>query len=292
MKSLLLSLLLIASLAGSSGAQSQLVGDLDGNYRVDFKDLRTLARQWLNTICLISDCIADLDGVDSVNMADFALLAQNWQLEEPHLVISEFMASNASNKPPLPPKEGDLLDKDGDSSDWIEIYNPTDTTVNLDGWSLTDSDVNLTKWQFPAIDLDPGKFMVIFASEKNILDPNELHTNFELNKDGDYLALVANDGNTIVHEYTPEFPTQLEDISYGLAQYATTLVPTGATASYYVPTSGDEALGTGWTVADFNDSAWETGKTGLGFGFGGAPRVAYNDVIYSSGLTKCLSEFP
>ncbi|MHC4284926.1 MAG: CotH kinase family protein, partial [Planctomycetota bacterium] len=282
MKFLLLSLLLIASLAGSTIAQSQLVGDLDGNYRVNFKDLRTLARQWLNTICLISDCIADLDGVNSVNMADLALLAQNWQLEEPHLVISEFMASNASNKPPLPPKEGDLLDKDGDSSDWIEIYNPTDKTVNLDGWSLTDSKANLTMWQFPAIELDPGKFLVVFASEKDILDPNELHTNFELNKEGDYLALVANDGNIIVHEYSLEFPTQLADISYGVAQYATTLVPTGATASYHVPTSSDAALGTTWADVNFDDSMWDTGKTGLGFGVGGEKRISYNDVIYES----------
>ncbi|MHC4110598.1 MAG: lamin tail domain-containing protein, partial [Planctomycetota bacterium] len=278
-KDLLLSLVLTAFLAGSAVAQSQLVGDLDGNYRVDSKDLRAFARQWLNQICLVSVCKADLDGVDGVNMADFALLAKNWKIEEPHLVISEFMASNASEEPL---GEGDLLDFEGDSSDWIEIYNPTDTTVNLDGWSLTDSDANLTMWQFPAVELDPGKFMVIFASEKNILDPNELHTNFELNKDEEYLALVADEGNTVVHEFTPKFPLQLTDISYGLAQYATTLVPIGAIASYYVPTSGDASLGTDWTDVNFDSSTWDTGKTGLGFGFGSAPKVAYNDCVYRS----------
>ncbi|MGB2806170.1 MAG: CotH kinase family protein, partial [Sedimentisphaerales bacterium] len=283
-------LVFISFLAGSTIAQSQLVGDLDGNYRVDSKDLRAFAWQWLNPICLVSDCIADLDDVDGVNMGDYALLAKNWQIEEPHIVISEFMASNTSEEPL---EEGDLLDGNGDSSDWIEIYNPTDTAVNLDGWCLTDSKTNLTMWQFPdGNQLEPGEFLVVFASGKTSeLYPDNYpyldslgyyHTNFELNKEGDYLALVANDGNTIVHEYTPEFPTQLADISYGLAQYAMTLVPTGATASYYVPTSSDAALGTGWTAADFNDSSWETGKTGLGFGFGGAPRVAYNDVIYSS----------
>ncbi|MBW8038583.1 MAG: hypothetical protein FVQ85_01135 [Planctomycetes bacterium] len=272
-KTSLLSLILIAFSAGSISAQSQLVGDVDGNYRVNSIDLRTLALQWLNQVCLYSVCKGDLDGVDGVNWSDFALLANNWQIVEPHIIISEFMASNNNI----------LLDKDGDSSDWIEIYNPTDTAVNLDGWSLTDNKSNLTMWQFPAVDLDPGQFLVIFASEKNILDPNELHTNFELNKEGDYLALVANDGNIIVHEYTTEFPTQLADISYGLAQYGATLVPTGATANYHVPTIGDAALGTDWTDVIFNDSAWDTGKTGLGFGVGGASKVAYNDVIYSSG---------
>jgi hypothetical protein len=272
-KTYLLSLVLIVSLAGSTVAESQLVGDLDGNYRVDFRDLRTLARQWLNPFCLVSVCKADLDGINSVNTADFALLAKNWQIEEPHIIISEFMASNTNT----------LLDKYDESSDWIEIYNPTDITVNLDGWSLTDSKDNLTMWQFPAVELDPGEFLVVFASEKNLLDPNELHTNFELDKDGDYLALVADEGNTVVHEYTQKYPLQLTDISYGLTQDATTLVPIGATASYHVPTIDDAALGTDWTDVNFDDSTWDTGKTGLGFDVGGAPRVAYNDVIYSSG---------
>ncbi|MHC4112632.1 MAG: lamin tail domain-containing protein, partial [Planctomycetota bacterium] len=262
-------LVLIVFLCGSTSAEPHLVGDLNKDYRIDFEDLHTFALQWLNPICLAPGCIADLDNVDGVNMADFALLAKNWKMVESHLVISEFMARNASQ---VPLEEGDLLDFEGHSSDWIEIYNPTATTVNLDGWSLTDNDSNLTMWQFPnGLQIKAGEFLVVFASGKDILDPNELHTNFELDQDGDYLALVANNGNTIVHEYTPEYPTQLADISYGLAQYATTLVPTGATASYYVPTISDAALGADWTDINFDDSAWDAGPTSLGFGeVGGA----------------------
>ena len=72
----LLSLILITSLAGSTFAQSQLVGDLDGNYHVDFKDLRLLTEHWLDPNCLIPGCDADLDGSDGVGMVDFALLAE------------------------------------------------------------------------------------------------------------------------------------------------------------------------------------------------------------------------
>jgi hypothetical protein len=263
-KIVLLSAFLIVSLTGPSGIQAQLIGDLNKDYKVDFKDIHVFALQWLDPICLAPGCIADLDNVDGVNMADFALLANNWKMVEPHLVISEFMARNSSK---VPLGVGDLLDKDGDSSDWIEIYNPTDTTVNLNGWSLTDSQADLTMWQFPnGLQIEAGEFLLVFASAKDILDPNELHTNFELDQEGDYLALVANDGNTIVHEYSEKYPTQLADISYGLAQYATTLVPTGATASYHVPTISDAALGTDWTDVNFDDSTWDTGKTGIGFG--------------------------
>ncbi|HUS72513.1 MAG TPA: lamin tail domain-containing protein, partial [Sedimentisphaerales bacterium] len=265
-KTSLLSLVLTLFSAGSTGARLYTVGDLNADNKVNFKDLQIFSLQWLDPSgCFGSGC-ADLDGLNGVDLADYALLAAKWQDIRTHLVISEFMASNASNKPPLPPKEGDQLDGNGDSSDWIEIYNPTDAAVSLDGWYLTDSNDDRDKWQFPdGLEIDPGGFRIVFASDKTeqenpsnypYVDPKGYyHTNFELDKDkGEYLALVLPDGNTATHEYAPEFPVQLTDISYGLAQYATTLVCTGATASYYVPTSDDAILGTDWAGLDFNDS--------------------------------------
>ena len=95
MNNALLSLLLIAFFAGSpweslrtTGAQPQLVGDLYEDQRVDSKDLRILAWQWLDPGCLVFDCTADFDGVNGVNMADFALLAGNWG-QGPKVVINE-----------------------------------------------------------------------------------------------------------------------------------------------------------------------------------------------------------
>ncbi|MHC4497728.1 MAG: FN3 associated domain-containing protein, partial [Planctomycetota bacterium] len=186
------------------------------------------------------------------------------------LVISEFMASNDSTL-------ATTVDGQEVYPDWIEVYNPTDAAVSLDGWYLTDNDANLIKWQFPdGLVIRAGEFLIVFASNKEyaddpsnypyIDDANYYHTNFNLRKNDpyDYLALVVADGNTISHEYAPTYPQQLTDVSYGLAQYASMLVPTGATASYYVPTSGD--AGVNWFAIDFNDSTWDTGATGLGFG--------------------------
>ncbi|MHC4744105.1 MAG: FN3 associated domain-containing protein, partial [Planctomycetota bacterium] len=110
-----------------------------------------------------------------------------------------------------------------------------------------------------------GQFLLVFASGKNRAAANaELHTNFRLNIDGEYLALVEGDGQTVAHEYGPKFPRQLSDVSYGLGQYATALIPEGARASYRVPTAADE--GKDFTALDFDDSAWDTGPTGIGFG--------------------------
>lgn len=123
-------------------------------------------------------------------------------------VISEFMASNATT----------LLDRDREASDWIELHNPDPTPVNLAGWYLTDTASNRTRWQFPAVTLAPGAYLVVFASNKNRRDPAaELHTNFALGAEGEYLALVRPDGATPASEYAPTYPRQSVDVSYGLA---------------------------------------------------------------------------
>jgi hypothetical protein len=180
-------------------------GDLDENCSVDWRDLGILAQGWLV----------------SYDAADFVLLAGNWRQLEAPLLITEFMASNRLT----------LLDGDGESSDWIEIHNPTGTPIRLNGWYLTDDDRNLTVWRFPdGILLGPGGYIVVFASGQDdanypYLDPNGYyHTNFKLGKGGEYLALVAADGQTISHKYDSYeyddgefgFPFQKTDYSYGI----------------------------------------------------------------------------
>jgi hypothetical protein len=139
MKITLLTLALTLFLTVSASARPYAVGDLNADNKVNFKDLQIFSLQWLESSGCFGIGCANLDDVNSVDMADFALLAANWQDIRSHLVISELMARNSTT----------LLDGNGESSDWIEVYNPTDTSVNLGGWYLTDSASNLTMWQFP-----------------------------------------------------------------------------------------------------------------------------------------------
>ncbi|GAG11791.1 unnamed protein product, partial [marine sediment metagenome] len=123
-------------------------------------------------------------------------------------------------------------DEDGDFSDWIEIHNPTGAAINFGGWYLTDNAGDLRKWQFPSIQLDPDAYMVIFASDKDRTDPgSELHTNFRLNGGGEYLGLVQPNGSTVAHHYSPEFPPQTADISYGI-------IGPGELRYFSIPTPG------------------------------------------------------
>ena len=123
-------------------------------------------------------------------------------------VISEFMASN----------ETTLADEDGDFPDWIEIFNPTDEPVNLAGYSLTDDAGDLSRWTFPVEALGAGERLVVFASGKD-RDVGELHTDFKLSAAGEYLALIAPDGSTIVTDFGDRYPPQFEDESYGSGEF-------------------------------------------------------------------------
>ena len=120
------------------------------------------------------------------------------------LTLSEFLANN---------KRG-FTDEDNDYSDWIEITNTTNTSINLEGWHLTDNASNLTKWTFPPIEIAANNQLIVFASGKDRTSPNsELHTNFLLDSDGEFLALTKPNGISIAKSFT--YPEQEEDISYG-----------------------------------------------------------------------------
>jgi hypothetical protein len=182
------------------------------------------------------------------------------------LQISEFLALN----------ENGLDDEDRDEEDWIEIHNAGTGVASLEGWYLTDNRSHLTKWKFPAVTLEPDAYLVVFASGKDRTDPaGTLHTNFRLSGAGEYLGLVRPDGVTIISEYSPAYPIQAPDVSYGLSGATTeqVLLAHGASAKALVPLDGalepppqSTALRP-WTLDSFDDSSWQSGVTGVGFGY-------------------------
>ena len=119
-------------------------------------------------------------------------------------IITEFLAEN----------ERGLKDEDRDASDWIELWNPNLFSLNLEGFVLTDEAARLAKWRLPNRKIPPGGRIVIFASGKDRPDPaGELHTNFRLAAEGEYLALVRPDG--VAAQQFPRYPRQMKDVSYG-----------------------------------------------------------------------------
>jgi len=68
--------------------------------------------------------------------------------------INELMSSNYST----------IVDENGETYDWIEIFNTADVVYNLEGNYLSDDINELEKWKFPSIELGPKEYLVVFCS--------------------------------------------------------------------------------------------------------------------------------
>ena len=133
------------------------------------------------------------------------------QTRAENLVITEFMANNKDT----------IKDGYGENSDWIELHNPSSSEVNLAGLFLTDDRNNLRKWSFPEeATINSGAYLVIFASGKFRNSPKDpegnLHTNFSIDDNGEYLALIGTDGLKIIQEFEPILASTPKNISYGI----------------------------------------------------------------------------
>lgn len=119
------------------------------------------------------------------------------------LFINEIMASNSNV----------ISDDDGDFEDWIEIVNLGSAPVVLSDYGLSDNISQPFKWIFPAVTINPGDFLLVWASGKDKTDPNQvLHTNFSISSNGEDILLTDASGQLIDHIPPTAIPT---NISYG-----------------------------------------------------------------------------
>lgn len=106
------------------------------------------------------------------------------------LLINEIVSSNSV-----------LEDEDGITQDWFEIYNNTESVINLTNYSISDDSEDPRKWIFPDVNIDPGVYLVIFASGKDRYG-DELHTNFSIKAEGEVLIL-SNSEEEIIDQVEP-----------------------------------------------------------------------------------------
>jgi len=166
---------------------------------------------------------ADMTSDNLVNYEDYKFISRTWDVRNPEIVISEFLASNDSDNPPVT-EEGQILDGNGESSDWIELYNETVSDIDISGWGLSDDAGDPFQWRFPAGTVLPAEsYMLVFASGRldgyPYTDPaGYLHTNFNLSALGEHLSLTRSDGSTAYayNSVSNGFPEQQENVSYGL----------------------------------------------------------------------------
>ena len=173
------------------------------------------------------------------------------------LLITEFVAQRTAS----------IVDNFGDPADFIEIYNAGPTDVDLEGYFLSDGCTDLFKWSFPAgVTIESEAFLVVWATEKDVRDPNEpLHSNFRLDgAGGECVTLSDPFGDTIQAENF--YPAQHQGYSYGIPMNSDVInVGIGTPCTVTVPSASNPIAGTGWQLSGYDDSAWVSGVTGVGY---------------------------
>jgi hypothetical protein len=120
------------------------------------------------------------------------------------VVLNEIMAHTDFSDPQFPQH---------DSDDWIELYNTTSTTINLNHWYLSDDINELKKWAIPAIDI-AGNSFISFDEVTGFHNP--ISTGFGLNKAGEQVILSYLPGTAEDHVVdSVRFNAQLIDASLG-----------------------------------------------------------------------------
>ena len=113
------------------------------------------------------------------------LLGEEKTVEQYGLRINEYMSRNRTV----------LYDQNGDYSDWIEIHNFSNSTIDLSGYVVTDARTASDKWCFPVGTTIPADgYVMVRCSGRNAVTDGEFHTNFKLGEDDAFIGLYTAEG--------------------------------------------------------------------------------------------------
>ncbi len=133
----------------------------------------------LALLLIIVEIFTSYDGTDTEDKLD------NGKININALVINEIMTSN----------KGALADKDGNTYDWIELYNGTSKDIDLTGYGLSDEQSGNTKWLFPNVTIKSKDYLIVYLSGSN---KDGLYANFALDKaGGETLTLKKKSGKVV-----------------------------------------------------------------------------------------------
>lgn len=155
------------------------------------------------------------------------------ETEDIGLYINEFMASNATT----------ICDSFGSYSDWIELYNSTDTDMDISGFGISDNLSQPMKYRFPDGTTIAAKgYLVVFCSGNEGMQNGELHAPFGLRSYGEDVV-IANKAGRIIDSYS--FKNQETDVSMAR-------IPDGAGEfqSNSQPSPGYPNTGAGYSAFD------------------------------------------
>jgi len=150
------------------------------------------------------------------------LVLASFESVSAQVVINEVLARNHFTN----------TDEDGDSSDWVELYNPGPESVDLTDHALSDSRADLRKWVLPRMVVPADSYVLLWCSGKNRVEAGE---------------------DRIVEPNSP-------------LPFVANLIDRDDEWRYTVGMPEDEGPTSDWRSPDYDDTSWETGLPAFGFG--------------------------
>ena len=118
------------------------------------------------------------------------------------IALNEFLAVNVNGQ------QNEYLKNE----DWIELYNKTNSPIDLYGLYLSDDAGNLTKFAFPINSVIPANSFLTVWADESAAGPNSIHCNFKLSSNGEHLFLSNVSGQILD---SVSFGAQQTDVSIG-----------------------------------------------------------------------------
>jgi hypothetical protein len=139
------------------------------------------------------------------------------------VVINEISAANFAG--------GGSVDNYGEYEDWMELYNPSGTAVDLQGYYLSDDENEPMKWQIPAgVSVPANGFLIIYCSGRGEFADGNVHADFKITQGKQEGAVLADASGAIIDSYILNIPNQVYHsrgrITDGAAQWGIFLTPT------------------------------------------------------------------
>ena len=122
------------------------------------------------------------------------------------LFINEFLASN----------DACCADEKGEYDDWVELYNKTESPVNIGGMYFTDKPDDDDPYKIPdsipnKTTIPAGGFLVLWCDKDE--EQGVLHLKVKLSADGESVILIDKDGVSVIDSLS--FESQTTDVSMG-----------------------------------------------------------------------------
>jgi gliding motility-associated-like protein len=132
--------------------------------------------------------------ITTLMLSSFVFFIANGQV-----LINEYSAANYDT----------YTDNYGEYEDWVELYNPTATAIDISGWYLSDKVNNPTKWVVPSSFIVPANgTVIIYCSGRDELVGGNAHSNFKITQTKGNEVFMLSDAGSVLQDSIRVFTNQ------------------------------------------------------------------------------------